>query len=162
MISGKSCYGKNFMGLMLLHMILHTYHGPWTAIHQRASWNYQPSISPSLRLPFIYQDHVDTHEFTFFLRIPSLPNRSNRTLTGLAQRSAFNSVRSKSLWPLKIAELQREDANFYFFDKKRECEMIWWDLWFLVNPTMVFMVIGVVFRCFHGSVSEQMNVKQWR
>ncbi|KAF3501466.1 hypothetical protein F2Q69_00040974 [Brassica cretica] len=61
-------------------------------------------ISLSLRLPFIYQEHVDTHEFTFFLRIPNLPNRSNHTLTGLGQRSAFNSVRSRSLWPLKIAK----------------------------------------------------------
>ena len=114
MISGKSCYGKNFTGLMLLHVILHTYNGPWTASHQRASWNYQPSISPSLCLPFIYQGHVDTHEFTFFLRIPSLPDMSNRTSIGLGQRSAFNSIRNRSLCPLNIAELQREDVDFCF------------------------------------------------
>ena len=100
-------------GLMLFHVIFHFCHGPWTVSHQRASWNYQPSISPSLRLPFIYQEHVDTHEFTFFLRLPSLPNRSNRTSTGLGQRLAFNSIKSRSLWALKITELQRVDVKFF-------------------------------------------------
>ena len=105
---------KKIMGLMLLYVILHTCHGPWSASHQRASWNYQPSISPTLRLPFIYQDHVETHEFTFFLCITSLP-RSNRASTSFGHRSAFNSVRSRSLWPLKIAELKREDVEFLFW-----------------------------------------------
>ncbi|KAF3501464.1 hypothetical protein F2Q69_00040976 [Brassica cretica] len=93
----KSVFWKEFYGIDVI--ACDPSYLPWSMNREspESLVNYQPSISPSLRLPFIYQEHVDTHEFTFFLRIPS--HRSNRTSTGLGQRSAFNSVRSRSLWP---------------------------------------------------------------